>query len=285
MGKLAEAKMAPERVDQRNLVALLLDISESMGRDRLVPTPDGGSRNSKPIDELNRALRTFLAEDLPAHRKLQQSGEIAVAQFRGVGNDPAKYVDWLRLSSSDPECSHPFYFARDLEPQDELKAMGQTPIATAIIEGLKKIDERKEQLRRSKPPKSHEHRPVLYLVTDGEPEGESDRRLEEAIEDLQTAERKKKILFFSIATGAAKVDFLHRLSVGGSDNAYDLREHSLSALLQFVSRSSEATYSVDADGTSPVISDDPMDPRNTYIELRRKFNEGFFGNLDRPFGS
>ncbi|MEM9201055.1 MAG: VWA domain-containing protein [Actinomycetota bacterium] len=276
MGKLAEAAMAPERVDQRNLVALLLDTSESMGRGQ-APTP---------IDELNDAVGKFLSEDIPKHRKLRQSGEIAIGQFRKLGNDQARFVEWLKLADHDAEASHPFYLARDLRAQDQLDASGQTPIATAILLGLAAIEKRKEQLRNSQPPKSHEHRPVLYLVTDGAPEGETDRRMEEAVEELQRAEREKRVLFFSIGTGGADMDLLSSLSLGGSDNAYDLKDQSLSQLLQFVSRSSEATFAPEAVGSdeSLVEPGDPMDARNVYVNVRRKFNEGFFKNLDdRPF--
>lgn len=276
MGKLAEAAMAPERVDQRNLVALLLDTSESMGRGQ-PPTP---------IDELNQAVAKFLSEDIPKHRKLQQSGELAIGQFRKRNQDQSQFVEWLELASHDMEGSHPFYLARGLRAQKDLEASGQTPIATAILLGLSAIETRKEQLRNSQPPKSHEHRPVLYLVTDGAPEGESERRMEEAIEELQRAEREKRVLFFSIGTGGADMSLLSTLSLGGSDNAYDLKDQSLSQLLQFVSRSSEATFAPDVATSAgdPADPGDPMDARNVYLSVRRKFNEGFFKNLeDRPF--
>lgn len=276
MGKydeaLRETPLSPDRVDRRNLVTLLLDTSESMGQKR--------SDGSAPIDELNAAMTKFLAVDLPNERVLSTSGEIAVCSFFGRG------TDWIHLAATDIEGSHPFYPVGGLRLQKTLTAKGETPIGTAILEGLKMINGRVDRLGAMSPPRRSEHRPVLYLVTDGQPQGDSPERLEEARDQLRAAERAHEVLFFSVGTTGADMDYLASLSIGGATNAYDLRERSLGELLQFVSRSSEATFEAAevGDVNLPVdLADDVTDARDarlTYVHVRNEYERDFWRRLD-----
>jgi uncharacterized protein YegL len=273
MGVLERAVLAPERADLRNLVTLLLDTSESMGRVRELS--DGSS--TIPINELSAALKVFIGADLPSEPVLRSSGELAIGEFSGSS------LNWLALAKGDREGSHPFYFVGHLDSDVKLEASGQTPMATAILVGLQAIERRKEQLRNSKPPKSHEHRPVMYLVTDGQPEGESKRRMEEAIEALQEAERLKKVLFFSLGTGGADMDLLRTLSIGGALNAFDLKGRGLSQLLKFVSRSAEAAFGAEggdaAGGNFDKAISDPRDARHVYEFVNSKFEKTWWDSL------
>lgn len=242
MGRLDELDVAPDRVDLRNLVVLLLDISGSM--------KDG------PIDALNAAVDEFLGTTVPRNPHLRRSGEIAVGGFGG------DVVEWQSLSPSDPEGSHPFYLARNLRAQAPFLAGGRTPMAKAIVEGLTVINERKKQLRAQG--RSHQHRPMLYLMTDGTPT-DSLEDMQKAVAALQRMETERRVLFFSIGTRGADMEVLRRLSVGGEANAYDLQSMSFAATLNFVSRSSEHVMSgAAASAGYEAVDADPDNPVNTY---------------------
>jgi uncharacterized protein YegL len=275
---------APDRPDLRNLLCLLLDASESMGWE-----VDG----RKPIDELQEALDVFLTTDLPDDPILQVNAEVAVGQFRATTRDQSRHVEWLTLG--DDRASDPFYFIDGLRPPARLRSEGQTPIGTAIMAGLRAIENRKVQLGTTG--LSHEYRPLLYLITDGRPEGESEERLEEAIEDLQDAERGKHVLCFALGTGKADMATLERLSIAGADAAVDLRSMPIAKTLKFASASAGAVHALaergdDRTETDPDLAhiDDPDDARviiRAAREEMRKRDETvqaiYDGLADKPF--
>ena len=221
----SESKQAVVR-HKRNLVCVLLDCSESMGKPQ-------GTRSVVPIAALNEAVDAFLSEDLISVGPLKRYGEVAVGSFSGSGEP----VDWKDLSTAGADDSPPFFrVRRDLRILERLVAAGQTPMGTAILDGLKFLEARRQELDSSPHPVSIPHRPSLFLVTDGRPEGESTERLDEARDELQRAERDGEVLFWSLGTDGADMTVLRSLSVGGAANARDLSGLTLRSVLRLISQ-------------------------------------------------
>lgn len=258
MGIFDSTELAPERVDQRNLVVLLLDGSASM--------------QGPPIEALNKAVRQFVETDFRAQPVLGRSGELAIGVFRGES------THWLSLGDHG-DGSHPFYFVTGLSNPSPIEPSGATPMCAAILQALEAIDARKDELRRHHPPMSHQHRPVIYLMTDGTSTDTLPVQ-ERAIRRLKEAERAKRVLFVSLGIGEANMDFLASLSVGGRSNALDFKEQPISSLLSFVSRSAEASFR-DA-GSGHTDYEDLRDPRITYQQISQVAEE-FWRTVDHSF--
>ncbi|MGQ0744428.1 MAG: vWA domain-containing protein [Acidimicrobiales bacterium] len=219
----ANVALPPERQASRNLVVLLLDASGSMQE-------PGSSRRVPRIDELNNALQSFAAEDMHAIPQLEANGEIAIGVFSGMG------FQWLDLGQGDSRPPEPFAYAAYVNRIPALVASGATPMDQAILGALEAIGRRKRSLANEG--RTHESRPIVFLLTDGHPT----EPMHDALTALREAERSKAALFFALGTGQARTDWLELIA---PEAHYPLRNRPLRSYLEFVSTSMSAISGID----------------------------------------
>jgi uncharacterized protein YegL len=264
MTELAKSPQATSE-HKRYLVCVLLDCSGSMGESQ-------GEHGAVPINALNSAMPEFLKTDLMKVGPLARHGEIAFGSFFGT-NCP---VDWQALSDDHDPNQNPFYrISRDARSSSvrlmqPLRAEGQTPMGTAILDGLKYIEQRVGELDDAALPVSVPHRPSLFLITDGRPEGESEERIKEARAELQRAEIDGEVLFWSIATEGADKRLLKTLSVGRRENTFDLSGETMQKVLRLISVTAGSAYAVRAENSGPNAGggESLADPRAIYRTVR-----------------
>lgn len=213
--------LPPEDTVKRNLIVLLLDASGSM-------TEPGGTKGKRKIDELNDALKQFLAEDMHHEAKLEHNGEIAVGAF--WGSTAESYIDWLDLGPS-VEPDSPFRFVRHVKECSaiEIQERANTPMGEAICAALDVIEARKDSLARNA--LTHEHRPNVFLLTDGKPTSPLDL----AIERLHAEEDEDRLLFWGLGIGETDEAVLKRIC--DKLNCYDMRAKPIKWYLQFIGKS------------------------------------------------
>ncbi|MEE8250234.1 MAG: VWA domain-containing protein [Gemmatimonadales bacterium] len=161
--------------DPRVPCVLLLDVSYSM--------------SGQPIAELNSGLQQY-REELLTDNLAARRVEVALFTFGGE----------VRLERD-------FVTARGFDPP-MLSPNGHTPMAEAIIRGIKHLEDRKATYQ------SHGiayYRPWVFLITDGAPtDQDSDWRL--ACEAVRRGEEEKKFTFFAVGTKDADFDKLREVS-------------------------------------------------------------------------
>lgn len=164
-----------ENPDPRVPCVLLLDTSSSM--------------EGRPLAELNAGLRQFrdeLCQDNLAARRV----EVAILTFGG-----------------QVHLQHDFTPARSFFPQD-VGGGGGTPMAEAVIRGIKHLEERKRIYQANG---IAYYRPWMFLITDGEPTGDAGS-WSLACQGVAMGEQQKKFTFFAIGTAEANFDKLRALS-------------------------------------------------------------------------
>jgi uncharacterized protein YegL len=167
--KLEEAVEFAENPEPRCPCVLLLDTSSSM--------------RGAPIEALNAGLQTFqdnLMQDPLALRRV----EIAVVAF-----------------DSDVRVLQDFVTADQFAPL-ELTAQGLTHMGTAIHQALDLLQARKEQYRSNG---VAYYRPWVFMITDGEPQGEPDDVVERAVQRLKDDEAQKRVAFFAVGVEQANM--------------------------------------------------------------------------------
>ncbi len=150
----------PDNYEQKCLCTLVLDTSGSMQGD--------------PIRALNRGLQEFYAaveEDLVAASRL----EIAIVTFGGE----------IKTIQEPALISH-FDMPR-LEPT------GSTPLADAVFAALRTTEERKGWYKETGQPY---YRPIVVLITDGEPDPNQD--ITRLTKEIREAVEGKKCTFFAL---------------------------------------------------------------------------------------
>jgi len=175
--KIGELVEFAENPEPRCACVLLLDTS--------------GSMDGAPINALNEGLRTFkdsLAQDSLASRRV----EVAVVAF-----------------DSDVRVIQDFVTADNFEPPT-LPADGFTYMGTAINTSLDMIQARKEQYRANG---VAYYRPWIFMITDGEPQGEPGDIVEKAAERIKTDEANKHIAFFAVGVENANMTLLQKIAV------------------------------------------------------------------------
>jgi len=175
--RIDEAVEFAENPEPRCACVLLLDTS--------------GSMNGAPIDALNAGLRTFkdsLIQDALASRRV----EVAIVTF-----------------DSDVKVIQDFVTADQFEPPT-LMAQGFTYMGTAIHKALDMIQARKEQYRTNG---IAYYRPWIFMITDGEPQGEPDDIVEQAAQRVKDDEAKKHIAFFAVGVESANMGILSKIAV------------------------------------------------------------------------
>jgi uncharacterized protein YegL len=177
LAKLEDAVEFAENPEPRCPCVLLLDTS--------------GSMQGAPLDAMLAGLEAFrfdLAVDPLAARRV----EIAVVAFDNR----------IRV-------------VQDFVPPDRfdipfLNAEGMTHVGAAIEKALDMVEERKARYR------AYDvayYRPWIFLVTDGEPQGEAPEAVEKAIARLRDAENRKQVAFFAVGVENANMEALSRISV------------------------------------------------------------------------
>ena len=150
----------PDNYEQKCLCILVLDTSSSM---------DG-----QPINELNNGLQEFyraIQRDEVASERL----EIAIITFDSNVN-----------VALEPQLIDNFDMPR-------LRTTGSTQLVDGVRLGIEKIEKRKEWYKETGQPY---YRPIMVLITDGEPDYDQD--IDGLSIDVDNAVNEKKLTFFGL---------------------------------------------------------------------------------------
>lgn len=150
----------PDNYEQKCLCTLVLDTSGSMG--------------GEPIRELNRGLQEFYAaieEDLIAANRLEVSIVTFGSQIKTI---------------QEPSLIENF-------DMPTLSVSGTTRLVDAIRESMRKTEERKQWYKETGQPY---YRPIVVLITDGEPDKDQD--VEGLSQEITAAVESKKFTFFGL---------------------------------------------------------------------------------------
>jgi len=150
----------PDNYEQKCLCLLVLDTSGSMG--------------GEPIKELNRGLQEFytaVEEDLIAANRLEVGIITFGSQIRSI-QEPSLIENFT---------------------MPNLNVSGTTRMVDAIREGMRKTEERKKWYKETGQPY---YRPIMVLITDGEPDRDQD--VLGASKEIDEAVSSKKFTFFGL---------------------------------------------------------------------------------------
>ncbi|WRH68715.1 MAG: VWA domain-containing protein [Planktothrix sp. GU0601_MAG3] len=173
--RLDEAVEFAENPEPRCPCVLLLDTSASM--------------QGVPIDALNDGLTAF-RNDLIRDELAKKRVEVAIISF----DNQVKIVqDFVTADQFEPPL---------------LTAQGQTFMGTAINQSLDLVAARKLEYRNNG---ITYYRPWVFMITDGEPQGEPYRVTEEATRRIQEEEFKKQVAFFAVGVEGANLDKLAQI--------------------------------------------------------------------------
>lgn len=175
--QLDEAVEFAENPEARCPCVLLLDTS--------------GSMQGTPIDALNEGLRAF-KEDLMKNSLASRRVEVALVTF-----------------DSDVKVAHEFVTADTFEPPT-LTAQGLTRLGGGIHLALDIIQERKALYRANG---VAYYRPWIFMITDGEPQGEPESIIEQVKQRIREDEANKRVAFFCVGVEDANLDSLGYISV------------------------------------------------------------------------
>lgn len=150
-----------------------------------------GSMQGAPIEALNEGLRTF-KDDLIKNSLASQRVEVCVVTF-----------------DCDVNVVQDFVTADQFEPPT-LTAQGLTHIGAAIHKALDLIQARKTQYRANG---VAYYRPWVFMITDGEPQGEPDNIIEQVTQRIKDDETSKRVAFFTVGVENANITRLSQISV------------------------------------------------------------------------
>jgi uncharacterized protein YegL len=173
---LNEAVEFAENPEPRCPCVLLLDTS--------------GSMQGRPIDALNEGLWVFKLEvckDPLAARRV----EVAVVTFDDAVN-----------------VQQPFVGIEEFEPP-VLEAKGLTRMAGGITQALDLLQRRKLQYRANG---ITYYRPWVFMITDGEPQGEPDEIVGQAARRIREEEASKRVAFFAVGVEGANLARLRTIA-------------------------------------------------------------------------
>ena len=149
-----------------------------------------GSMHGKAIDTLNEGLWLFKLEvckDALAARRV----EVAVVTF-----------------DDDVKVPQPFVSIEDFEPP-VLTAQGLTHMGGAINTALDLLQVRKRQYKANG---ITYYRPWVFMITDGEPQGEPDEAVAAAARRIREDEQAKRVAFFAVGVEGANMERLRGIS-------------------------------------------------------------------------
>ena len=175
--KLEDAVEFAENPEPRCPCVLLLDTS--------------GSMRGEPIGALSEGLRAF-KEDLMKDPLASRRVELAVVTF---DSDVKVVQDFVTVDQFVPP---------------ELAAQGQTFMGSAIHKALDMIQTRKSTYRANG---VAYYRPWVFMITDGEPQGEPESVVQQAAQRLKNDEANKRVAFFAVGVESANMRKLAELVV------------------------------------------------------------------------
>ncbi len=150
-----------------------------------------GSMQGEPIEALNQGLLSF-KDELIKNSLASRRVEVAVVTF-----------------DSNIHVMQEFVTADQFEPPI-LTAQGLTNMGSGIHKALDMIGERKNQYRSNG---IAYYRPWVFMITDGEPQGELDDIVNQAAKRLQEDEENKRVAFFSVGVENANMTRLSQIGV------------------------------------------------------------------------
>ncbi len=175
--KLDEVVEFAENPEPRCPCVLLLDTS--------------GSMQGEAITALNQGLQSFRNELI--HNSLaSRRVEVAIITFDSHVNVVQDFVTADQF--------HP----------PMLTAQGLTTMGAGIHKALDLIQERKAQYRSNG---VAYYRPWIFMITDGEPQGEFDDVVNQASQRLQLDEASKRVAFFTVGVENANMNLLSQIAV------------------------------------------------------------------------
>jgi len=148
-----------------------------------------GSMQGAPIDALNDGLQKF-RDDLIKDDLASRRVEIAVVAF-----------------NSQVDVVQDFVTADKFNPPT-LIAQGSTFMGTAINKALDMIRDRKQQYKDNG---ISYFRPWVFMITDGEPQGESDYIIEQASKRVKQEDADKRVAFFAVGVENANMARLQNI--------------------------------------------------------------------------
>ncbi|MBE9211804.1 MAG: VWA domain-containing protein [Richelia sp. SL_2_1] len=150
-----------------------------------------GSMQGAPIDALNQGLLSF-KDELTKNSLASRRVEVSIVTF-----------------DSNINVVQDFVTADQFTPPI-LTAQGLTTMGAGIHKSLDLIQERKAQYRSNG---VAYYRPWIFMITDGEPQGEPEELIEQASQRLQSDESNKRVAFFSVGVENANMTRLSQLTV------------------------------------------------------------------------
>ena len=150
-----------------------------------------GSMQGAPIEALNQGLLSF-KDELTKNPLASRRVEVSIVTF-----------------DSNINVVQDFVTADQFTPPI-LTAQGLTTMGAGIHKSLDLIQERKAQYRSNG---VAYYRPWIFMITDGEPQGEPDEAIEQASRRLQGDETNKRVAFFSVGVENANMARLSQLAV------------------------------------------------------------------------
>ncbi len=175
--KLDEVVEFAENPEPRCPCVLLLDTS--------------GSMQGTPINALNEGLLSF-RDELIKNPLAARRVEVAIITFDSHVN---VVQDFVTADQFNPPI---------------LTAQGLTNMGSGINKALDLIQERKIQYRANG---IAYYRPWVFMITDGEPQGESENIIEQATKRLQMDEANKRVAFFTVGVENANMARLSNIAV------------------------------------------------------------------------
>ena len=142
-----------------------------------------GSMQGPPITALNEGLVAF-RDDLRKDPLASRRVEVAVVTF-----------------DSEVKVVQDFVTADHFEPT-QLAATGMTHMGSAIQKALDMITVRKKQYRDNG---VDYFRPWVFMITDGEPQGEDETVVQKAAQRLRDDEDNKRVAFFAVGVENANM--------------------------------------------------------------------------------
>lgn len=150
-----------------------------------------GSMQGEKISSLNKGLRTFkeeLAKDVLASLRT----EIGIVTF-----------------DSDIKVTQPFANVESFKPPT-LTAQGLTHMGAGVHKALDLIEAQKTEYRAQG---LSYYRPWVFMITDGEPQGEEDSVVIGAAQRVREAEEGRRVVFFAVGVDDANMARLSQITV------------------------------------------------------------------------
>lgn len=150
-----------------------------------------GSMQGEPIEALNQGLLT-LKDELTKNSLAARRVEVAIVTFDSHVN---VVQDFVTADQFNPPI---------------LTAQGLTTMGMGIHKALDMVQERKSLYRANG---IAYYRPWVFMITDGEPQGEQEQVIAQATQRLQGDEASKRVAFFSVGVENANMTRLNQIAV------------------------------------------------------------------------